>query len=257
MPSDRPVALITGAARGLGLAIAERLQQDDEFGGYATCVVDIHDRRLEELSAREQSDPDRWMVARADVTDFDGVSGIVDRIVERWGRLDLLVNNAGLNRRGGILEHTIEDWNAVLAVNLTGTFNCSRAAAPVMRDAIAEGRQPAGVIVSIGSTAGSGQGDGSIAYATTKGGIHIFTKSIANELGPLGIRAYAIAPGLTLTEWVERNLGDTIDDTAARVPLRRVGQPEDVANLIAFLASDQARQITGHVITVSGGEWMP
>ncbi len=248
----RPTALITGGARGLGLAIAERLLAD----GYAVCVVDINERRLAELAEREQREPDRFMQAFASVADPDAMTSVVDRIVVRWGRLDLLVNNAGLNRRGGILDHSLEDWNAVLEVNHTGTFICSRTAAPVMRDAIAEGRQPAGSIISIGSTAGSGDGEGTLAYATTKGGIHIFTKTLAHELGPLGIRVNAIAPGATLTEWVRRNL-DNLEESAAGTPLRRLGEPEDVANAVAFLASDEARQITGQILSVSGGSWMP
>ncbi|MDA1062328.1 MAG: 3-oxoacyl-ACP reductase FabG [Chloroflexi bacterium] len=251
-PGDRRTALVTGGARGLGFAIAERLLAD----GYAVCVVDIHERRLEELAEREQREPERFMQAFASVSDPEAVAGVVDRVVARWGRLDLLVNNAGVNRRGGIFEHTIEDWSAVLAVNLTGTFLCSRAAAPVMRDAIAEGRQPSAAIVNIGSTAGAGDGGGSIAYATTKAGIHVFTKSLAHELGPLGIRVNAIAPGATLTEWVRRNLDD-LEGSAAQTPLRRLGEPEDVAAAVAFLASDEARQITGQILSVSGGSWMP
>jgi 3-oxoacyl-[acyl-carrier protein] reductase len=253
--ADRPVAIITGAARGLGLATAERLLAAEP--GYAACVLDVHERRIEELAAREQRDPDRFMAALASVTDPEAIAAIVARVLARWGRIDLLVNNAGLNRRGGILDHTLDDWNAVLAVNLTGAFVCSAAVAPVMRDAIAAGRQPAGVIVNIGSTAGAAQGVGSIAYATTKGGLHVFTKALAHELGPHGIRVNAIAPGTTLTEWVERNLGEGLDASAAATPLRRNGTPEDIANAIAFLASDQARHITGQILSVSGGTWMP
>ena len=145
----------------------------------------------------------------------------------------------------------------MLAVNLNGAFICSAAVAPVMRDGIEAGRQPGGLIVNIGSTAGGAQGAGSIAYATTKGGLHVFTKVLAHELGPHGIRVNAIAPGTTLTEWVERNLSTTLEESAAATPLRRLGQPEDVANAIAFLASEEARQITGQVLSVSGGSWMP
>lgn len=255
-PGDRrPVAIITGAARGLGLATAERLLAADP--GYAVCVLDVHERRIGELGEREQREPDRFMAALASVTDPDAIAEVVGRVVDRWGRIDLLVNNAGLNRRGGILDHTLDDWKAVLEVNLTGTFICSAAVAPVMRDSIAAGHQPAGVIVNIGSTAGAAQGEGSIAYAATKGGLHIFTKALAHELGPHGIRVNAIAPGLTLTEWAERNLADTIEASAAATPLRRNGTPDDVANAIAFLASDQARHITGQILSVSGGVWMP
>ena len=249
----RPVAIVTGAARGLGLATAERLIG----AGYAACVLDVHERRIGELAERAEREPDRFMAVLASVTDPGAIAGVVEEVVERWGRIDVLVNNAGLNRRGGILDHTLDDWNAVLGVNLTGAFICSQAVAPVMRDGIEAGRQPGGVIVNIGSTAGGAQGAGSVAYATTKGGLHVFTKVLAHELGPHGIRVNAIAPGTTLTEWVERNLGDTLDASAEAVPLRRLGQPEDVANAIAFLASEEARHITGQVLSVSGGGWMP
>ena len=251
--TGRPVAVVTGAARGLGLATAERLMA----AGYAACVLDIHERRISELVERAEREPDRFMAVLASVTDPDAITSVVESVVERWGRIDLLVNNAGLNRRGGILDHTLEDWNAVLGVNLTGAFICSQAVAPVMRDGIEAGRQPGGVIVNIGSTAGGAQGAGSVAYATTKGGLHVFTKVLAHELGPHGIRVNAIAPGTTLTEWVERNLGDTLGASAEATPLRRLGQPEDVANAVAFLASEEARHITGQVLSVSGGGWMP
>ena len=251
--ANRPVAVITGAARGLGFATAERLLE----AGYSVCVLDIHERLMGEHAEREAREPDRFMAALASVTNPDDIAGVVERVLERWGRIDVLVNNAGLNRRGGILEHTLDDWNAVLAVNLTGTFICSAAVAPVMRDGIEAGRQPGGLIVNIGSTAAGAQGAGSVAYATTKGGLHVFTKVLAHELGPLGIRVNAIAPGTTLTEWVERNLSTTLEESAAATPLRRLGQPEDVANAIAFLASEEARQITGQVLSVSGGSWMP
>ena len=251
--ADRPVAVITGAARGLGFATAERLLD----AGYSVCVLDIHERLIGEHAEREAREPDRFMAAFASVSDPDDIAGVVERVLDRWGRIDVLVNNAGLNRRGGILEHTLEDWNAVLAVNLTGAFICSAAVAPVMREGIEAGRQPGGLIVNIGSTAGGAQGAGSVAYATTKGGLHVFTKVLAHELGPLGIRVNAIAPGTTLTEWVERNLSTTLEESAEATPLRRLGQPEDVANAIAFLASEEARQITGQVLSVSGGSWMP
>ena len=251
--ANRPVAVITGAARGLGFATAERLLE----AGYSVCVLDIHERLIGEHAEREAHEPGRFMAALASVTDPDDIAGVVERVLERWGRIDVLVNNAGLNRRGGILEHTLDDWNAVLAVNLTGTFICSAAVAPVMRDGIEAGRQPGGLIVNIGSTAAGAQGAGSVAYATTKGGLHVFTKVLAHELGPHGIRVNAIAPGTTLTEWVERNLSTTLEESAEATPLRRLGQPSDIANAIAFLASEQARQITGQVLSVSGGSWMP
>ena len=155
--ADRPVAVITGAARGLGFATAERLLE----AGYSVCVLDIHERLIGEHAEREAREPDRFMAELASVTDPDDIAGVVERVLERWGRIDVLVNNAGLNRRGGILEHTLDDWNAVLAVNLTGTFICSAAVAPVMRDGIEAGRQPGGLIVNIGSTAAGAQGAGS------------------------------------------------------------------------------------------------
>jgi 3-oxoacyl-[acyl-carrier protein] reductase len=144
------------------------------------------------------------------------------------------------------------DWDAVVAVNLKGAWLCALAAVPLMEE------RGGGAIVSIGSVAGAGLGEGSPVYAATKAGLVGFTKTIAHELGPRGIRVNLVAPGTTLTEWVLRNLPEaSLEATRQRTPLRRVGEPSDVAAAVAWLASDDARHVTGQVISVSGGTWMP
>jgi 3-oxoacyl-[acyl-carrier protein] reductase len=175
----------------------------------------------------------------------------VEAIVGEWGRLDVLVNNAAVNRPGGIFSQPDEDWAAVIAVNLTGVFVASSVAAPPM----VAGRW--GAIVNIGSIGAAGMG-ASPAYAASKAGLIGLTRQMARELGPDGVTANVVAPGVTTTDWVARNLGtDSMEATAAATPLRRLGTPEDIAGVVSFLASADARHVTGQVISASGGMWMP
>jgi 3-oxoacyl-[acyl-carrier protein] reductase len=245
--SEGKVALVTGGGRGIGLACAVRLLAD----GYRVGVVEINEKAVS--SARESlvEAEDRVVFSPASVTDRAAMEGAVQELVGRWGRLDLLVNNAALNRPGGLFSQTDADWQAVLAVNLTGAFVVSAAAAAVMR------AQHTGAIVNIGSIGAAGFG-ASPAYAASKAGLIGLTKQMAHELGPAGITVNLVAPGVTTTDWVERNLGpERIAAAAASAPLRRVGTPEDIAGIVAFLASKDARHITGQVISASGGAWMP
>lgn len=246
--SGRRVALVTGGARGIGLAIARRLLHD----GLSVLVVDVNRRELEALGPVEEQFPGAFDHRAASVTDRAEMQDAVAYAVERWGGLDVLVNNAGLNRPGGMFDLTDEGWEAVIAVNLKGTWLCGLAAVPAMRE------RGGGAIVSLGSVAGAGVGAGSPAYAASKAGLVGLTKSMATELGPDSIRVNLVAPGVTLTGWVQRNLPkEVIAETEQRLPLRRAGTPEDVAAAVAFLASEDARHITGQVLSVSGGEWMP
>jgi 3-oxoacyl-[acyl-carrier protein] reductase len=242
------VAIVTGAARGMGLAIATRLLED----GYAVLGLDVNARAFERnWPALEAAHPDHTARLEGSVTDAAALEAAVERCRAAWGGLDVLVNNAGLNRPGGMFDLDEAGWDAVLAVNLKAAWLAARAVARAMRE------RGGGAIVSIGSVAGAGVGAGSPAYAASKAGLVGLSRTIAHELGPWGIRVNVVAPGVTTTEWVERHLpAANLEATRARTPLRRIGAPEDVAAAVAFLASDDARHITGQVISVSGGEWM-
>jgi len=234
----------------MGLAIARCLLA----GGYAVLAVDINTRALggEEFGAVQAQFEGRLEGFEGSVTDLERVRAAAARCKERWGGLDVLVNNAGLNRPGGMFDLDEAGWDAVVAVNLKGAWLCALACVPLMEE------RGGGAIVSIGSVAGAGIGSGSPVYAATKAGLVGFTKTIARELGPRGIRVNLVAPGITRTEWVQRNMpAESLEASAQHNPLRRIGEPEDVAAAVAWLASDDARHVTGQVISLSGGEWMP
>jgi len=179
------------------------------------------------------------------------VTAVIAKLVEHWGRLDVLVNNAAVNRPGGLFSQPDADWDEVLEVNLKGVFVCSSVAAAAMR------RNSYGAIVNIGSIGAAGLG-ASPAYAASKAGLIGLTRQMAREIGPDGITVNVVAPGVTLTGWVERNLPQqNIAAAVESAPLRRVGTVEDIAGVVSFLCSADARHVTGQVISASGGAWMP
>lgn len=248
MPEDSGrVAIVTGGSRGIGLAIVQALLAR----GDRVCVVDVNERELANLAANCGERAEGVLGRVASVIDRDAIRGVVTELVAEWGSVDILVNNAGLNRPGGLFEQKDDDWDAVMAVNVKGAFVCSGEAARAMRN------RGYGRIVSIGSTAAAG-GEGAPAYAASKAALIGLTRTIASELGQFGITANLVAPGITLTGWVERNLPEAnLKSAADAAPTRRVGTPEDVASTVAFLCSDEARQVTGQLVSVSGGAWMP
>jgi 3-oxoacyl-[acyl-carrier protein] reductase len=244
--SPSRVALVTGGGRGIGLAAVRRLLND----GWRVAALDVSEPVL--ASAREQlaSAGDSVLYLAASVTDRAAIQSALETVSERWQRLDAVVNNAAVNRPGGLAQSQA-DWDAVLAVNLTGPFIVTALAAPTLA------KNGWGAIVNIGSIGAAGLG-ASPAYAASKSGLIGLTRQSARELGPSNVTVNYIAPGVILTDWVERNLpASNIEASAANAPLRRVGTPEDIAGLIAFLCSDDARHITGQVISASGGAWMP
>lgn len=244
---DAPVALVTGGGRGIGLACVMRLLAD----GYRVGAVEINERAIDAAREALVAWADRVSFLTASVADRDAMAGAVADLTGRWGRLDVLVNNAAVNRAGGLLTQSDADWGAVLTVNLTGAFVASAVAAAAMRE------RGSGSIVHIGSIGAAGMG-ASPAYAASKAGLIGLTRQMAHELGPLGIRVNLVAPGVTTTDWVVRNLGpERIAAAEASAPLRRAGTPEDIAAVVAFLASTDARHVTGQVISASGGAWMP
>jgi len=240
-------AMVTGGSRGLGLAITKRLLAD----GFAVMAADVNPRALRRMDDLVAEFGDRLDRVEVDITQAEQVQSGVRAVLDHWGRLDVMVNNAGRNRGGGLFDTSAEDWEWVHDTNMKGTFLCSKYAAEPMRE------QGSGSIVSISSISSAGA-DKNPAYDSSKAGIIGLTRALAHELGPLGIRANAVAPGTILTDWVQHNLPpDFLASEAVDTPRGELGQPEDIAAAVAYLASDDARHVTGQVLSVSGGRWMP
>jgi 3-oxoacyl-[acyl-carrier protein] reductase len=238
------VALVTGASRGLGKAIALKLAAEGaRVTVNYTKSVDKAEEVVKEIISRGGS----AAAMRADITSLPEVEKMVDSLYEQFGRIDILVNNAGVTKDELLLSMTPEDWDIVIKTNLGGLFNCTKAVAKYMMV------QKSGRIINISSVAGERGGRGQSNYAASKGGINAFTRSVAMELAPKKITVNAVAPGVVETEMsstVIRRAKDIILDAVA---LKRLGQPEEIANVVAFLASDDASYITGEVIRVDGG----
>ena len=242
MPSDK-VALVTGAARGIGLATAKRFLADD----WRVALLDIDGDNLARTFTA-LGKPDATLAITCDVADPADVSRAVKSVRERFGRLDALVNNAGIAIFKPILDVTYEDWQRVLAVNLTGPFLCTQAAAPVMRD------NGGGSIVNITSISGLRASTLRTAYGTSKAGLAHLTKQQAAELAALGIRVNAVAPGPVDTAMAKAVHTQAIRrDYHDHMPLNRYGREEELAEAIYFLSSDRASYITGQVLCIDGG----
>jgi 3-oxoacyl-[acyl-carrier protein] reductase len=182
-----------------------------------------------------------------DVTQRDMVDAMVQRVLQEYGRIDVLVNNAGITQDARLQKMTLEQFDRVIDVNLRGVFHCAQAVADAM---VAQG---SGVILNASSVVGVYGNFGQTNYAATKFGVIGFTKTWSRELGPKGIRVNAVAPGFVQTPILDTMPDKVIESMAERVPLRRLGQPEDIANVYAFLASDEASYVNGAVLEVSGG----
>jgi len=244
------VAIVTAAAgAGIGQAVARGFAEE----GAQLLVTDAHARRVQELAAAMSADFGREVPAlEVDVRNSEQVRSMVDLALERFGQVDILFNNAGINKLAPVWEMDEETWRLVIDVNLTGTFNCTRAVLPHMIE------RKSGAIISMASVAGwMGSDGGEAHYCAAKAGIMAFTRAAAAEVGKHGVRVNAIAPGLIYNEFLERIYPkDFFTQFAKRVPLGRVGEPPDVADLALFLASDMSRYITGEVICISGGGFM-
>ena len=232
------VALVTGAARGIGAATARAFAA-------AGARVALLDREAEELAAVAAETG--GAAFPADVTDAEAVRRAVDGVVARWGRLDVLVNNAGIVRDAALADVTEEDWSSTLDVNLRGTMVCARAAVPHMKAA------GFGRILSATSIVARSGNYGQTAYAASKAGIIGLTRTWARELGPKGITANAVAPGFIDTGMVKSVPAKVMAELLARTPAGRMGRPDEVASVYLFLASDLASFINGAVVGVDGG----
>ncbi|MEH2479301.1 NAD(P)-dependent dehydrogenase (short-subunit alcohol dehydrogenase family) [Nitrobacteraceae bacterium AZCC 2146] len=241
--TPRKVALITGAARGIGLAVAKRFLGE----GFRVALLDIEGALLEQ-SFKALGDPDNTMTLHADVADAGAVAKAFAAVQARFGRLDALVNNAGIAIFKPLLETTQADWERVLAVNLTGPFLCTQAAAPLMRE------HGGGAIVNITSISALRASTLRTAYGTSKAGLAHLTKQFAVELATLGIRVNAVAPGP-----VETAMAKAVHTPAIRadyhdtIPLNRYGGEEELADAVFFLCSERASYITGQMLAVDGG----
>jgi len=246
MLSDR-VAFITGASRGIGRAIALTLSK----AGTDIAGIDLNLDELKSAMKMIEDDTGRKAIAvQADVADPASVAKGVEEAIRVLGRIDILVNNAGITRDNILLRMKDEEWDRVIKINLTGTFNCTKA---VIKGMV---KNRGGRIVSIASVVGAMGNIGQANYAASKAGIIGFTKSIAREYANRGITANAIAPGFIETD-MTKALSDGVRDALIKqIPMGRLGRPEDVAHVVEFLASDEAAYITGQVIHVNGGMYM-
>ncbi|MFQ5834671.1 MAG: 3-oxoacyl-ACP reductase FabG [bacterium] len=235
-------AVVTGSGRGIGRAIALKLAQE----GADVMVADINAKDAQKVAEEVEKLGVRGIALKVDVSKKEETEKIFETAKKEFGRLDVLVNNAGVNRDAMLHKMTDEEWSQVLAVNLTGVFFCTRAAAKIMRD------QKYGRIINISSASWLGN-IGQTNYSASKAGVVGLSKTAARELAPKGITVNVICPGFIDTE-MTRALPERITKIIlSRIPTRRIGKPEEVANVVAFLASDEASYITGAIIDVGGG----
>ncbi|WP_439608762.1 3-oxoacyl-ACP reductase FabG [Hydrogenophaga sp.] len=237
------VSLVTGAAQGIGLATALKFAGE----GATVIVCDVKQAAVDAAMLQCEALGARAAGFVMDVTQREMVDAVVAQVVERFGRIDVLVNNAGITQDARLQKMTLEQFDRVIDVNLRGVFHCAQAVTGTM---IAQGR---GVILNASSVVGIYGNFGQTNYAASKFGVIGFTKTWSRELGPKGIRVNAVAPGFIATPILSTIPDKVITEMAHRVPLGRLGQPEEIANVYAFLASDEASYINGAVIEVSGG----
>jgi 3-oxoacyl-[acyl-carrier protein] reductase len=238
------VAIVTGSGRGIGKAIAMKLAE----AGATIVINDVGDNTPVEETVAEIKKMDRQaMAVMADVSSTTDVARLVDTATKTYGKVDILVNNAGIARDQLVMRMTDEDWDKVLTINLKSVFLCTRA---VLRPML---KQRSGRIVSISSIVGIIGNAGQANYASAKAGIIGFTKTIAKEVGSRGITVNAVAPGFIDTPMTQALPEERRQSMLNSIPLGYLGTPRDVAETVAFLASEEARYITGQVITVDGG----
>ncbi len=237
------VALITGGARGIGRAIALTFARE----GADIVVADVNLEIAQKTALEIESLGRKALALEMDVTSYDLVEAGINKILDKMGKVDILVNNAGITKDNLLLRMSPADWDAVINVNLKGTFNCIKA---VSRPMV---KQRSGRIISIASIIGLMGNPGQANYAASKAGIIALTKTVAKELASRNINANAVAPGFIQTEMTARLPEDLKKKMLEAIPLAKLGTPEDVANVCLFLASDESSYITGQTITIDGG----
>ena len=241
---DGKVALVTGASRGIGRAIALKLAEE---GAKVAINYAGNVKAAEEVKAAIEEKGGKAILVQADVSDSEAAEGMVASVVEAFGTVDILVNNAGITRDAIFARMKEEDFNAVINTNLKGVFHCTKAVTKLMM------KQRSGRIVNMASVVGVTGNAGQANYSAAKAGVIGFTKSVARELAGRGITVNSVAPGFIETD-MTAVLSDKVKEAMTEeIPLKRAGKPEDVANAVLFLASDNAAYITGQVLHVDGG----
>ncbi len=241
------VAVITGGAQGIGRSIAEAYAKEGANLSLWDVGEDGVKKTAGELAAQYNV---KALGVRADVTNFENVEAAVKQVVDTFGRIDILVNNAGITKDNLVLRMSDMEWDSVLAVNLKGPFNCTKAVFSSMRKA------GGGRIINIASIVGLMGNAGQANYSSSKGGLIALTKTTAREFAKKNILINAIAPGFIKTAMTDKLSDEVKAAMAAQIPLERMGDPKDVANAALFLASDESSYITGQVISVNGGMYM-
>lgn len=238
------VAIITGAARGIGKAIALKFASEGANIAFTDLVIDENglatQQEIEALGVKAKG-------YASNAANFEETHNVVAEIVKDFGRVDILVNNAGITKDGLMMRMSESQWDAVIGVNLKSAFNFIHACTPVMM------KQRAGSIINMASVVGVHGNAGQCNYSASKAGMIALAKSIAQELGSRGIRANAIAPGFIMTDMTASLSEEIKAEWCKKIPLRRGGTPEDVANIATFLASDMSSYVSGQVIQIDGG----
>ena len=235
---DGKVALVTGASRGIGRAVAIELAKEG-----ATVAINYAGN----VAAAEEVKNIITDIVQADVSDEQAASEMVEKVIAEFGQIDILVNNAGITRDGLFIRMKSQDWNAVINTNLTGIFNCTKVAAKYMM------KKRSGKIINMTSVSGIMGNIGQTNYSAAKAGVIGFTKSLAREMASRGITVNAVAPGFIATDMTAAMPEKAQAQVVGSIPLGKMGQPEDIANAVVFLASDKASYITGQVVNVDGG----
>ena len=237
------VAIVTGGAQGIGKSIATRLAQE----GANVVIADVMEEVAKSTAQEISQKGNEAISIRVDVSRLSSVEEMVKKTLDKFGRIDILINNAGITRDGLVMRMKEEDWDLVLDINLKGAFNCIKAVSPIMM------KQKSGKIVNIASIVGIIGNIGQANYSASKAGLIALTKTCARELASRRINVNAVAPGFIQTSMTERLPAQVKEKLSSQIPFGEIGKPEDVASAVLFLVSEEASYVTGEVIRVDGG----